>query len=608
MKLFVLFLMTVISCQSYSAQTAKVRMVKGKVTKLLPGSVKAVRVKKGDILPEDTSIVTSAKSFVKVVFEDKSSMNVGPKSKIIISKLPKKKANMVNLLTGIIKAEVNKNSKKKTETKMLVKTRTAVMGVRGTKFQSTYNPMNKATSLVTVEGNVAMIKVEEESKQVKKIEAKSENISDTLAEKPKQNLDDVDQVDSLFKESKNVVEVPAGRYSGVGETINQPTVPVKIAPKQYNAIAKSMGSNKKAKDVMKVTKSDPAPEGFENKLTGEVAPKAGGIIDFSTGIYVAPAATAELDKKTGTFESKQIGKVNKITGDYIPPSGIKIDAKKGFVIDEKKSVKIASAADKEKLKKTLASLNNDIKKQIVVNKVENKPSISQTSKWLPKNHIISFTLRPYSEVQTVTNKSSKSEAEFYTEKASLVTLNWMQEWNEKWSTRVRIGSYDYEIDKSNVQILEFPDSGNDDDNMYFSLGLGYKYSEKMTFLFDIVEKSEFYVVPRSDGDKSGVEVVSESLKTIDLGVQYFIRDWREFKISATGTLHLVGSESVPSVNGEEDADDMSGFSASGDAYYSWKKNMGINSSLWFTRMSAEADSIEFKRTAFGMSFDFVWDV
>jgi hypothetical protein len=566
-------------------------------------------VKKGDILPEDTSIVTSAKSFVKVVFEDKSSMNVGPKSKIIISKLPKKKANMVNLLTGIIKAEVNKNSKKNTETKMLVKTRTAVMGVRGTKFQSTYNPTNKATSLVTVEGNVAMIKVEDEPKQVKQIEANTENITDSIAEKPRLNLDDVDQVDSLFKESKNVVEVPAGRYSGVGETINQPTVPVKIAPKQYDAIAKSMGSKKKAKDVMKVTKSDPAPEGFENKLTGEVAPKAGGIIDFSTGIYVAPAATAELDKKTGTFESKQIGKVNKITGDYIPPSGIKIDAKKGFVIDEKKSVKIASAADKEKLKKTLASLNNDIKKQIVVNKVENKPSISQTSKWLPKNHIISFTLRPYSEVQTVTNKSSKSEAEFYTEKASLVTLNWVQEWNEKWSTRVRIGSNDYKIDESNVQILEFPDSANDnDDNIYFSLGLGYKYSEKITFLFDIVEKSEFYVVPRSDGDKFGVEVVSESLKTIDLGVQYFIRDWREFKISATGTLHLVGSESVPSVNGEEDADDMSGFSASGDAYYSWKKNMGINSSLWFTRMSAEADSIEFKRTAFGMSFDFVWDV
>ena len=609
MKILILILMTTISCQAYSAQTAMVRMVKGKVTKLLPGAVKATRVKKGDILPEDTSIVTSSKSFVKVVFEDKSSMNVGPKSKIIISKLPKKKANMVNLLTGIIKAEVNKNSKKKTETKMLVKTRTAVMGVRGTKFQSTYNPTNKATSLVTVEGNVAMIKVKDEPKQAKKIEANSENISDTLAEKPRPNLDDVDQVDSMFKESKHVVEVPAGRYSGVGETINQPTVPVKIAPKQYDAIAKSMGSKQKAKDVMKVTKNDPAPEGFENKLTGEVAPKAGGIIDFSTGIYVAPAAMAELDKKTGTFESKQIGKVNKTTGDYIPPSGIKIDAKKGFVIDKKKSVKLASVADKEKLKKTLASLNKDIKKQIVVNKVENKPSISKVSKWLPKNHIISFTLKPYSEVQTVTNKSSKSEAEFYTEKANLVTLNWMQEWNEKWSTRVRIGSHDYEIDESDVRILDFQnsDNGNDDD-MYFSLGLSYKYSEKMTFLLDIVERSEFYVVPRTDGGQSGVEVVSESLKTIDLGIQYFIRDWKQFKISATGTLHLVGTESVPSVNGQEEADDISGFSTSGDAYYSWKKNMGINSSLWFTRMSAEADSIEFKRTAFGMSFDFIWDV
>ena len=44
---------------------------------------------------------------------------------------------------------------------MIVKTRSAVMGVRGTKFQATYNPANKNTSLITVEGKVAMVKKEE---------------------------------------------------------------------------------------------------------------------------------------------------------------------------------------------------------------------------------------------------------------------------------------------------------------------------------------------------------------------------------------------------------------------------------------------------------------
>jgi hypothetical protein len=36
-------------------------------------------------------------------------MNLGPKSKVVVTKLPKKKPNMINLLTGAIKAEVNKN-------------------------------------------------------------------------------------------------------------------------------------------------------------------------------------------------------------------------------------------------------------------------------------------------------------------------------------------------------------------------------------------------------------------------------------------------------------------------------------------------------------------
>lgn len=601
-KILVLLLISSFSLQAISAQTAKVKMVRGKVTKLIPGQAKASRVKRGDILPEDTSLVTGSKSFVKVIFTDKSSMNIGPRSKVIINKMPKRKANMVNLLTGIIKAEVEKKSDKKTKTKMVVKTRTAVMGVRGTKFQSTYNPANKSTSLVTVEGKVAMIKVKKETVKIKKL-PKGKNIT---AKPTLDKYDDIDQVDSLFEKSKEVVEVPAGRYSGVAEKISQPTVPVKIAPKQYNAIAKSMGSKKSANEVMKTTKSDPIPEGFENKVTGQVAPKAGGIIDFSTGIYVAPAAGAKLDRKTGTYESKQIGKVNKRTGDYIPPKGIKIDPKKGFVIDKKTSKKLATNEDKAKLKKTIASLNNDIKKQIVVNKVENKPKVKAASKWLPKAHGLSISFRPYSEVQTVKNKNSNSETDFFTDKANWVTLNWAQIWNNKLTTRMRVGGQDYDIDDSQVEVLEFPDGGDNDDH-FFSLGLSYKYSENLNILFDMVERSEVYIVPRNYNGNEGVELYSEELNSLDIGFQYFFKNWKSFMVSATGTLHLAGDTEVPSINGSESAE-MFGFSISGDAYYGWKNNLGINSSLWFTRMSAEADSIEYRRNAVGMAFDFVWTI
>lgn len=603
MKLFLCLVL--ISTSTYSAHKARVKIVKGKVTKLEPGQNVATRVKKGDLLVEDTSIVTGDKSFVRIIFKDKSSMNIGSKSMVVINKLPAKKANMVNLLTGIIKAQVNKKTKKeKSKTKMLIKTRSAIMGVRGTKFQTTYNPGNKTTSLVTVEGKVAIVKIKEIPPKIEAV-GDSESISNGAKVEPK--IDEIDKLDKFLETSKDVVEVPAGRYSGVVQAVEKPTVPVKIAPKQFNAIAKSMGSKKKAKDVMKVTKSDvdPAPEGFSNSATGDFAPKAGGIIDFSTGIYVAPAAEAILDKKTGTFDTKDIGKIDQKTGDYVPPKGIRIDEKKGFVLDVKESDKIASNQDKDELKKTIAKLNKDVKKQIVVNKMESLPKKSTPSKWLPKDHILTAMLMPYSEIQSVKNKLSGSETDFFTDKANLMILTWKQVWNEKWSSRIRVGGQDYEIDDSDVKVYNFNDNGDNNDDGYFSIGLGYQYSKKINLTADLVDRSQFYIVPTM-GD--GVEVRSQSISSLDLGFDYRIRSWKKFTFSVGGTLHLMGSKEVPSAFGGEEEADLFGMSASGNSYYAWKKNMGVKSSLWLNRSTAEADSIEYTRSAIGLGFDFIWDV
>ncbi len=52
---------------SFAARTAKVVMVRGKVSKLLPNSKAASQVKKGDMLPEDTSVLTESKSIVRLL-------------------------------------------------------------------------------------------------------------------------------------------------------------------------------------------------------------------------------------------------------------------------------------------------------------------------------------------------------------------------------------------------------------------------------------------------------------------------------------------------------------------------------------------------------------
>src|SRR5690554_3036828 len=110
-----------------ASQTAKVLMARGEVTKLLPGAHSARPVKTGDVLPEDTSVLTGDRSIVRLRFADNSTMNLGPKSKVVIAKMPERQANMVNLLTRSVKAEVDKADEGDNKNKMIVKTRSAVM-------------------------------------------------------------------------------------------------------------------------------------------------------------------------------------------------------------------------------------------------------------------------------------------------------------------------------------------------------------------------------------------------------------------------------------------------------------------------------------------------
>lgn len=611
MKLYLIALICMsFTTQTLAAQSAKVILVKGKVTQLPPGSMKASIVKKGDRIKEDTSLVTGGKSFIKLQFADKSIMNMGPKSKTILAKMPKDKANMVNLLTGIIKAEVNKNTKKKTSTKMLIKTKTAIMGVRGTKFQTTFNPINNNTSLVTVEGNVAMVKtdgdavkeaIKESNESFREIEVSGQEIT-----KPSPVISEVEALDKVFEESAEVVEVPAGRYAGVTKAIAKETpkiiAPVKIAPKQYNALAKSMGSSKKAEEVMKVTAEDKKMDAEITKSLGDAAPRSGGFVDFNSGLYVAPAETAKLNKKTGTFQEPTLGNINEKTGDYIPPKGVKIDAKKGFVIDQKASEEIAMA-DKEKLSQQIKVLNKGVEKQIVVNKMESKSKSSNSFGWLPDNHIVSFHFRPYSEVLTVENKDSGSDAAFYTEEAYWVYLELKQEWNSKWSSRIRVGGQTYKIDASDVNLSS---DNSDGDDSYFSIGAGYKVSNKVSVFVDMVDRVESYVVP-AGGD--GVRIESRSISTIDITGEYYFTDWKNLKLWGTAAVNLpTGKDDIaPSFEGQQKTDFL-GLSTSANGYYAWKPNLGLNTSLWYQRITAENDNFAFTRNSFGLGLELIYDI
>ena len=75
----------------------------------------------------------------------------------------KSKTTMVNFLTGKFRAAVEKDINGKVQDKkFLVKTRNAVLGVRGTQFQVTYNKAGDRTSLLTYKGRVDIKKMAKE--------------------------------------------------------------------------------------------------------------------------------------------------------------------------------------------------------------------------------------------------------------------------------------------------------------------------------------------------------------------------------------------------------------------------------------------------------------
>ena len=583
MKLFFLIGLVIICQPTPAALTAKVLMVRGEATKLAPGKLKAEPILKGDVLVEDTSVVTQPKSFVRLRFSDKSTMNVAPKSMAVISKMPKDKASVVKLLNGIVKAEVEKQTTTQTKTKMIVKTPNAVLGVRGTKFQSIYNPTNKTTSLVTVEGQVAM---------------KKEAVA-PLSTDPKNNIDEVDKLDQSINNGQGVVEVSEGKYTGLSDSTSKPIEPVKIAPEQYDALAKSMGSSKKAQDVMKVTGESEVQAARSSSI------KSGGYVDFGTGLYVPPASNAKLDIETGTYEAPQLGRIDE-SGDFIPPKGVRVDDKQGLVIDEKELATLASRQEREELRATVLEVEKAQKKvPLVANKVKAQKKSKPSKPWGPKNHILSAKLMPYTEALSIKNKRNGSKANVSSEGARNFILAWKQVWNDKWSSRFKIGITDYDFSEDGINIQYYGEQN--DSNQYLALGALYKLNSKATFSFDLVDRQAFYLVGNSGNNSNQVEFRTNYLQTLEFGIQYEIKSYEKIAYFFTGMYELGLDANAPAQNNQQGAD-HSGITLGLEAQWMYSKKLGINPSAFYHSIETHNDDFNYDRRALGFGLDIIYDI
>lgn len=380
-QLFSTLAVTFIAFNSFAADNvAKVIIMRGMVkAKLLDGTI--IDVKADQSIPEGATVQTAEKSFVKLLFIDKSQMNLGPNSQMIINAFPKKEAGIITLVKGQIRSQVTKDYMEmddKSKSKLYIKTKTAAMGIRGTDFQVNFNPENQNTSLITFEGKVAMAHIDRASREEHFDQQNLENVVSsekavfvTKGQISAVNLNVAEramvptllgtkQVEALEQNETGIKESSAAE-----ESAKQFRNPI---PPGAEGVAFSNSEPELEKDVSKTSsvktafnEKHTAAEGFFNTATGEYKLPAGSIIDLSTVNIIPPPVNAVFDNNTGTYSvPENFGKVDKTTGEYKAPIGLALGIDGKFTVVDAEAFK-KSQAPKSEEKKEEASKTESAK-------------------------------------------------------------------------------------------------------------------------------------------------------------------------------------------------------------------------------------------------------
>jgi hypothetical protein len=488
----ILLFPSILFASSEQFTIAEVVKIRGEVTQLSPGAHLARVVALGDKFIEDTSILTGPKSFVKIKFIDQSELNIGPESKLVITEMKKDSVGIISLLKGRIRTEVAKDATKPNANKFFIKTRTAAMGVRGTDFQTIYNPENKMTSLLTYKGEVAMAKIDETT--FKKLEESSEPVivRDDVTKVPeikKGNIKSLNEIEelNLVLNKKDVVLVPPGQNSFASDSLEKSSQPVKISPVQLEALYKNKEMETKTDANIKLQSTSDAnlkpvlvaanqvapAEGMYNQKTGDFAPKSGGFIDINTGLYVAPTSDAKFDAKKGVYVDQKIGDIDADTGQYVAPAGLTLDAKKGFVLSGD-----SNASKKPELLALREDMNQSIARDIVVAGAaeEDEKLFNIREKFIRDR--ISFSL--WSMDQKITLNENSTNTPFNQVNsfgAARFSVDWQMATNNRFGPLVGI---DYSIVKfQNISSM----GATQESTKLLGLSYGFQFALNKTFNF-----------------------------------------------------------------------------------------------------------------------------
>ena len=371
---------TFIAFNSYAAENvAKVVIMRGMVkATLTDGTIFDVQADQS--IPEGASIKTAEKSFVKLMFIDKSQMNLGPSSQMIITSFPKKEAGIITLVKGQIRSQVTKDYMEmddKNKSKLYIKTKTAAMGIRGTDFQVNFNPDNSNTSLITFEGKVAMAHIDRAAREdnfdqinLESVVSSSKAVFVTKGQISAANLNVAERAmtPTLLgtKQAEALEQNQTGIKESTGKEDSSKQFRNPIPPGAEGSVfsstspelekeAAKMGSMKST-NLEKQTTAD----GFFNVSTGEYKLPAGSIIDLNTVNIIPPPVNAIYDNNTGTYVVPETyGKIDKTTGEYKAPIGLALGIDGKFTVIDADAFK-KSTETQEKKEEAASSKEGDV--------------------------------------------------------------------------------------------------------------------------------------------------------------------------------------------------------------------------------------------------------
>jgi hypothetical protein len=419
MSAFIFMSLFFIASFGFAQNVAVVKVLKGEANVLTVG--KTIKLNINDWVKSGDVVKTAEKSFVKLIFIDKSQMNIGPNSEMKIAKYQGDEAGVIDLVKGKIRSQVTKDYLQNGKSKLLIKTPNAVMGIRGTDFLISTN--GKTTSAVLFEGTVVFNKLETAG-----------NLSNTRLEEI------VDRG----------VRVAPGEFSVVDKERSIPTMPARLNIQQLEVLEKnqSFDSERTPSNAVNEVSKSVVPDGLSGQqvsnsvetLKNEVAqiapddkkeitrpeekslpqtgaaegfvdgekvkPANGSFVHIDSGVIIPPGADSVLDENSNTYiPSTNAGKVGS-DGNYVPPKNVEItdDGKILVAVEDKKGqFKV------QEIEKPVPILANSVVISKVSEVIRNNPELINPSKMI-KNDILSSTFVPsgLNDVSNLQRNSSGS--------------------------------------------------------------------------------------------------------------------------------------------------------------------------------------------------------